>query len=111
MHWNVRDRRLHEQNERRDGRVVWAFACAARFTAMIRSAVVTRVRSLAARGLAAGLLAAVAACLALPLQAVTLVNNIVYSINGINHVIPEPGLFRNRCLGSRLSLQCRVPNA
>ena len=48
----------------------------ARFTAMIRSAVVTRVRSLAARGLAAGLLAAVAACLALPLQAVTLVNNL-----------------------------------
>ncbi len=43
---------------------------------MIRSAVVTRVRSLAARGLAAGLLAAVAACLALPLQAVTLVNNL-----------------------------------
>ena len=67
---------MHEQNERRDGRVVWAFACAARFTAMIRSAVVTRVRSLAARGLAAGLLAAVAACLALPLQAVTLVNNL-----------------------------------
>ena len=26
-------------------------------------------------------------------------------------IIPEPGLFRNRCLGSRLSLQCRVPNA
>ena len=47
----------------------------ARFTAMIRSAVVTRARSLAARGLAAGLLAAVAALLALPLQAVTLVNN------------------------------------
>ena len=67
---------MHEQNERRDGRVVWAFACAARFTAMIRSAVVTRVRSLAARGLAAGLLAAVAALLALPLQAVTLVNNL-----------------------------------
>ena len=43
---------------------------------MIRSAVVTRVRSLAARGLAAGLLAAVAALLALPLQAVTLVNNL-----------------------------------
>ena len=29
----------------------------------------------------------------------------------LDHVIPEPGLFRNRCLGSRLSLQCRVPNA
>ena len=43
---------------------------------MIRSAVVTGVRSLAARGLVAGLLAAVAALLALPLQAVTLVNNL-----------------------------------
>ena len=40
----------------------------ARFTAMIRSAVVTRVYSLAARGLAAGLLVA-AALLALPHQA------------------------------------------
>ena len=38
-------------------------------------------------------------------------SNVVYSVNGINHVIPEPGLFRNRCLGSRLPLQCRVPNA
>ena len=43
---------------------------------MIRSAVITRGRSLAARGLAAGLLAAVAALLALPLQAQTLVDNL-----------------------------------
>ena len=42
---------------------------------MIRSAVVTRARSLAARGLAAGLLVVVAAFLVLPLQAVTLVDN------------------------------------
>ena len=37
--------------------------------------------------------------------------NIVYSVNRINDIIPEPGLFRNGCLGSRLSLQCRVQNA
>ena len=37
--------------------------------------------------------------------------NIVYSINRINDVIPEPGLFWNRCLGNRPSLRCRVQNA
>ena len=55
----------------------------ARFTAMIRSAVVTRVRSLAARGLAAGLLVA-AALLALPhqAQAVTLVSTLGQNTDG-----------------------------
>ena len=76
MNWSAADDYYDAFKHYGGGRVVWAFACAARFTAMIRSAVVTRVRSLAARGLAAGLLAAVAALLALPLQAVTLVNNL-----------------------------------
>ena len=55
----------------------------ARFTAMIRSAVVTRVRFLAARGLAAGLLVA-AALLALPhqAQAVTLVSTLGQNTDG-----------------------------
>ena len=75
MNWSAADD-YYDAFKDYGGRVVWAFACAARFTAMIRSAVVTRVRSLAARGLAAGLLAAFAGLLALPLQAVTLVNNL-----------------------------------
>ena len=84
MNWSAADD-YYDAFKHYGGGVVWAFACAARFTAMIRSAVVTRARSLAARGLAAGLLVVVAAFLVLPPQAEaqtveTLVNNLSEAI-------------------------------
>ena len=65
----------------------------ARFTAMIRSAVVTRVRFLAARGLAAGLLVA-AALLALPhqAQAVTLVSTLGQNTDGQDSIFASQRL-------------------
>ena len=50
-------------------------------------------------------------CVFLERPDVPMDNNFAYSVNGISKVIPEPGLFRYRCLGSRLSLHCRVQNA